>query len=116
MLNQFPHPSLALRLLSAVLLVGTLLSSNTAAQEKSDGAKALFYDPATGTMLSPAEKQKKTNTGRVRVRPATAEKVKYPGIHYWIELEGHGAVTDDHIFRTGDRIKLCVRGDRKSVV
>lgn len=96
-----------------VILAGILSVSLSAQQQAQDqsGAKRLFYDPATGTMLSDKDKKQKTPQGRTRIRPTEAALVKYPGIHYWIELEGIGAVTDKRVFRTGDRIRLHVRSN-----
>ncbi len=33
------------------------------------------------------------------------------GLNYWLDLDGVGSVTSDHVFRTGDRIRLRVRSN-----
>lgn len=98
---------------AAVFLAGILSVSLSAQQQAQDqsGAKRIFYDPATGTLLSDKERKQKTPQGRTKVRPAVAEQVKYTGIHYWIELEGGGMVTDKRVFFTGQRIRLHVRSN-----
>jgi len=75
------------------------------------GSRELFYDPATGVALQANERRRDPKTGMLRVKLAKPEEVKYVGIHYWLELEGVGLVTDDRVFRTGNRIKLHVRSN-----
>lgn len=112
MLNQFVHRCLLFGGFACALWLVSGQTVTAQTPSKPAGAKALFYDPVSGTLLTSGERQKKTSKGQVRVRPtAPTEKIKFPGIHYWIELEGHGAVTDDYIFHTGDRIKLYVRSN-----
>jgi hypothetical protein len=79
--------------------------------EKEGGAKALFYDPATGTALKSKEKVKDAHTGRIRVKQTQGASAKYSGLHYWIELEGAGPVTDDRVFHTGEAIRLHIRSN-----
>lgn len=100
----------------ALVLLGGVLVRPAQAQEPS-GAKRLFYDPMTGVALSD-EARKQTNArGRVRVRPtANTSQVKYPGLHYWIELEGAGTVTDKRTFYTGDRIRIHMRANADGYV
>ena len=101
------------RLEFTFLLAVTLWSASmlTAQSQEEAGAKSLFYDPATGVALKPAEKQKQAQHGRVRVKTALGSQVKYVGLHYWIDLEGIGSVTDDRVFHTGERIKLHLRSN-----
>jgi hypothetical protein len=79
--------------------------------QKESGAKALFYDPGTGTILKSSEKQKDPHTGVIKVKPVQSSLVKFVGLHYWIELDGGGPVTADRIFHTGDSIRLHVRSN-----
>jgi len=95
----------------AVVVASLLVLSAAAQKGRATGAKALFYDPATGATLKPSEKQRDPETGMVKVKRTQADAVKYVGIHYWIELEGVGPVTADRVFRTGDQIKLHVRSN-----
>ncbi len=106
-------PTLLLLALLLALLPALLPAGPVAAQQpQPSGAKRLFYDPATGQMLTDKDKRQKTPQGRVKVR-ATQQptQAKYPGLHYWIELEGVGPVTDDRVFITGERIRLHVRSN-----
>lgn len=80
------------------LMIGTFLTGTSVIAQK-QGAKALFY------------KRRDPQTGMVKVNQAPADKVKYVGIHYWIELEGVGPVTANRTFYTGDRIRLHVRSN-----
>jgi hypothetical protein len=92
------------------LMIGTFLTGTSVIAQK-QGAKALFYDPVTGVTLKPPEKRRDPQTGMVKVNQAPADKVKYVGIHFWIELEGVGPVTANRTFYTGDRIRLHVRSN-----
>ena len=94
-----------------VLVTTPVLLISATQQQEPSGAKSLFYDPSSGATLKPSEKLKSTQHGKIRVKPVLNNQVKYVGIHYWIELEGHGTVTDSHIFHTGDRLKLRVRSN-----
>lgn len=95
------------------------------------GAKDLFYDPSHGSAVSvqvpespkpvspsPAPRKidragaSKTSTHRPVVVSATSAKIsvnRSRGLHYWIELEEPGGgsyVSDQYIFRSGQRIRL----------
>lgn len=102
--------------LLALVLMASALVGLMQAQEPAEptGAKRLFYDPVTGVALSEEARKQTNQRRRVRVRPnANNTQAKYPGLHYWIELEGAGAgtVTDKHMFYTGDRIRLHMRAN-----
>jgi hypothetical protein len=79
--------------------------------QKEAGAKALFYDPGTGAILKPSEKQKDPRTNMIKVKPSGTSQAKYVGLHYWIELDGVGPISDEYVFRTGDGIRLHVRSN-----
>lgn len=81
------------------------------AGQKDGGAKALFYDPASGAVIRSNEKRTDQKTGKLKVRAVSAEKAKYVGLNYWLDLDGVGSVTSDHVFRTGDRIRMRVRSN-----
>lgn len=102
-LNYVKLPLLALILLQAIALA--------VQKQKEAGAKDLFYDPVTGATLTASQKEQKTQQGRTRIPTTIPAKVRYPGLHYWIELEGNGPVTDKRVFRTGERIQLYVRSN-----
>lgn len=74
------------------------------------GAKAIFYGGSGATV--PA---KPAAPGPVAA-PASAPKDQYMGVSYWIELVGGDGqsrrVTADHVFRSGDRIRLHLRSNR----
>lgn len=97
------------------------------------GAKDLFYDPAQGTAVGaqvqpPVDSRAKASAARAQPSAATGAKTarrqptvqvaaaaqapagKNRGLHYWVELESQGGqgdyVTDRHMFRSGDRIRL----------
>jgi hypothetical protein len=107
------------KLFVQVVIVFALILASVplAAQQKStrdstaSGAKDIFYDPATGATLKGSEKRQRNAQGRSKVRSAAATEVKFPGLHYWLELEGDGIVTDKRVFRTGNRIRLHVRSN-----
>lgn len=73
------------------------------------GAKALFYDPEAGAPITTRDRS--TPTARVRVKRVQPDRVRFAGLHYWIELDGVGPVTTDRVFRTGDRIRIHVRSN-----
>lgn len=100
------------RVLGAVLL-GLCLAVSLAAQQPATGtgAKALFYDPATGRVLKPEEKRRDAQNGRTKVKYTEPAQAKYVGIHYWLDLEDVGPVTDERVFHTGDRIKIHIRSN-----
>lgn len=103
----------------------TLLAVPIAAQQAEEaGAKSLFYDPAAKRFWPPGMKPTPAPAPPVRKPPATAlksrvrpvmpvpvEAVKFPGIHYWVELKGKGSVTEEQTFYTGDQIQLHVRSN-----
>jgi len=87
-------------------------ASATIAAQTPAGAKALFYDPATGTVLPTPPKPGTTPGTPVPVRkPSATVAPKFVGVHYWMELEGKGPVSDTYAFHTGDRIKIHVRSN-----
>lgn len=74
-------------------------------------AKVFFFDPVSGVAISPGTLPK-TRTGRPLPRkPKTGETVRYPGIHYWLEMDGVGRVLNDRVFHTGDRLRLKIRSN-----
>jgi Domain of unknown function (DUF4384) len=97
------------------LLIVSLMSlaqgSLVLCAQREAGAKQLFYDPASGAMIKSNEKQMDRRTGKLKVKPVVPEKAKYVGLNYWIDLNEVGAVTSDHVFHTGDRIKLRIRSN-----
>lgn len=106
------YAGLAVFVMVMLLQLPAFVAQKQAQQkQKKDGAKALFYDPATGAMLKPSERQIDRKTGMVKVKPVQSNQAKYVGIHYWIELEGVGPVTADRTFSTGDRIRLHIRSN-----
>jgi hypothetical protein len=102
---------IAIGLALAVLLSWEAPSVTGQATEAA-GAKALFFDPVSGTMLNEQERQR-TNpkNGKTRIKPIQARQAKYIGLHYWIELEGVGSVTDERVFHTGEAIQLHIRSN-----
>ncbi len=95
----------------SLILNGFLIPFSLLGQEFMSGAKALFYDPATGAALKDNEKKKNPKNGQVAVKPVQPNKIKYVGLNYWIELEGGGRVTEDYTFRTGDGFRLHIRSN-----
>ena len=114
------------------LVMGLFPSLSFAVQNQAEpGAKALFYDPLSGSVITPAEKKTVMLSNAVRTkrrqpsqrRPSQRRQsqrrqsqrqpaqVMASGIHYWIELDGVGPVTADRIFRTGDAIRLHIRSN-----
>jgi hypothetical protein len=81
------------------------------AQQQASGAKALFYDPESGTVLKTQDRKKNPQNGIIKVKQVPSSRAKYTGIHYWIELDGVGQVTADHTFHTGDRIAIHIRSN-----
>jgi Domain of unknown function (DUF4384) len=96
-----------------------LFASLFGQQSPKTGAKDLFYDPATGEIVKPDKKQptsQKTSTPSTptqihKIKIVPSEQAKFVGIHYWVELDGLGPVTDNRTFYTGDRIKIHVRSN-----
>ena len=99
------------RCIMPIVLVLTFVLAGVVLAQKDGGAKALFYDPASGAVIKSNEKRTDQKTGKLKVRAVSAESAKYVGLNYWLDLEGVGSVTSDRIFRTGDRIKLRVRSN-----
>jgi Domain of unknown function (DUF4384) len=75
------------------------------------GAKALFYDPETGSAIPASDRKQDPKTRIARVRRVQPAQVRYAGLHYWIELDGVGPVTTDRVFRNGDRIRVHIRSN-----
>lgn len=97
-----------------MILLFLLLAPPLVAQQKEEGpkegAKLLFYNPTTGAASQPGE-QARSKPGQPGGLARKTQRSRIPGIHYWIELEGVGRVTDDYVFHTGDRIKLHMRSN-----
>ena len=97
--------------LAACLLIALVSSGALALQDQTEsGAKALFYSPQSGDFIRSDERTDQRNKTprsvpkrRKRVQPRPANPV---GLRYWIELEGGGWVTAEHVFHTGDAIRL----------
>ena len=97
---------------SIIVLVVLAQSLLLAAQEPPPaGAKALFYDPASGAALKPKEKRRNPRTGRTLVKKPRSGLSRYVGIQYWLEMENGESVTEGHIFHTGDSIRLRLRSN-----
>jgi hypothetical protein len=114
-----------------MLIVATLfrLDSSAAAQQASEpaGARALFYNPWTGTVLAGSnptpvaissetskpgtQSQPTPPVRRVSSRPKADGEARSVGVHYWLELDGVGAVADSRVFTTGERLRLHVRSN-----
>ena len=86
----------------ALLLAGIAVAA-TAQTDDATGARSMFYNPATGTLVGAPKAPKPAPPGRAAVR--------FVGIHYWFDLDGVGPVTDAHVFQTGQRIRLNVRSN-----
>ena len=100
----------SLRLCSGILFA--LSAGVAAAAQTSAGAKALFYDPASGTAIPSSPKSTTATSAQVPVKKAAAPAAaKFVGLHYWIELDGKGPVSDSFTFHTGDRIRVHVRSN-----
>lgn len=98
---QCAHRHLATWLTFGLIL---LWAPPLGAQQREQGAKDIFYNPGSGAASRPSDKPKSAQ-GRI----LTTKKAS--GIHYWLELDGGGKVTDDHVFQTGDRVKLHLRSN-----
>jgi hypothetical protein len=92
--------------------------------EEQPGAKELFFDPEAGSISSssgrrpqrPLHARELDSSGRRVPRSTTADKQVALGLSYWIELaDEHGVsigmVTDQHTFRSGDRIRIHFRSN-----
>jgi hypothetical protein len=100
------------RWMMLVVVVLTVVAQGVLlAGQRDSGAKTLFYDPASGAVIKSNEKRTDPKTGKLRVKTVAAEKVRYVGLNYWLDLAGAGSVTSDHVFHTGDRIRLRVRSN-----
>ena len=96
---------------SIVFLASIAFLPVSGAFQETTGAKALFYDPASGSVVSPGEKKKDRTTRITRVKRVQPSRARFTGLHYWIELDGVGPVTADRIFRTGERIRVHIRSN-----
>jgi len=114
------HSKFSKYVFAMILALTIVMPTAGAAQEAGNGgAKAMFYDPAAKRIWPskekpPAPKTRKRPSARRPVTalpPSESASVKHPGIHYWIEQEGKGAVTEETTFYTGDRIRLYVRSN-----
>jgi len=87
------------RAFGALFLAGITVAAAAQTDEPA-GARSMFYNPATGTLVAAP-------------KPVTAgpSAVRFVGIHYWFDLDGVGPVTDRHVFHTGQRIRLNVRSN-----
>jgi len=128
------------RRIALVLFGVAAWSAAVAAQEPVSGAKELFYDPvgASATRLSPDSTAAKPSSPSPRTPQAVRSPVRHDslsrrvvslpatpearsaqaslGLSYWIELstpEGKPGtqVTERHVFRSGDRIRLHFRSN-----
>lgn len=131
---------LRMRLLGACLLAPFLAAASATAQ---DGARTMFYNPASGTMtrspdsaapappppsapakpsapVKPSAPAKPSSPELIRSgssRPSRplpaipAAGVKFVGVHYWLDLETIGIVSDQYTFATGERIRLNIRSN-----
>jgi hypothetical protein len=93
---------LATAILAAGMVFG--LSQTGLAQQ---GAKAMFYDGEGASFM--AERPQVQPKGKQGAQPSL-------GLKYWIELVDAGGqrveVTTDHLFRSGDRIKMHLETNR----
>jgi hypothetical protein len=92
------------------LLIALFPSLSLAVQNQAEpGAKSLFYEPQSGTIISPHEGTRNSKSPPIRKMPLG--QPRYVGLRYWIELDGLGSVTADRIFHTGDAIRLHIRSN-----
>lgn len=95
-----------------------MVAQAPAAPSSPGGAKALFYG-SSGATLRPDAARQGAAAGRPLPLPPQAPATapgEYMGVTYWVELvEPNGQqrrVTADHVFRSGDRIRLSVQSNR----
>lgn len=96
-------------LISAVFFAAV---ASVTADDGQRGAKEMFFDPNG----SPGNGAVVEHGRRVPRVPPQATKPRTIGLSYWIELMGPGAgsgtaVTDERVFRSGERIRLHFRGN-----
>jgi hypothetical protein len=100
---------------------------SVAAQKTPKGAKEIFFSPGDDADTTPATTTPATTTATSPAPPKNPTPPKAAGagatrgsgilgLSYWIEVvDGSGAaigsVTDDHVFRSGDRIRLHFRSN-----
>lgn len=99
--------------------------ASAAAEEKGLGAKALYYmgsgqvtpvdTPRLKPNVDPPIKLSKTRV-KTSSRIETPQRAPSPtslaiGIHYWLETYDGQRVSDSHVFRTGDRIRMHLRSN-----
>lgn len=110
------------------------LTCNSALAEDSSSAKALFYNPSTGTnsgVISGHVVQSPDSGSGGQIAAASGsggangsgvaysgvsnyyDRLDNPGVHYWIELIRPGSsntqrVTDRRVFKSGERIRIHV--------
>lgn len=95
---------------SACLFLAVLAAVPALGQESGEqsGARTLFG--GNGTIVRPLTKPPGGPTsGPPTERRPPPPAVKLPGVHYWLDLDELGAVSEHHTFTTGDRIRLHVR-------
>ncbi len=106
-------------LFAVTVAVLMLFSASALAEQPKASAKSLFYDPnAAGTVQMPTG-DLKPETTRLNAdgNPVNPVSNYYdnlnPGVRYWIELLRPGSgyvkrVSNDRVFRSGDRIRIHV--------
>ena len=78
-------------------------------QSQEVGAKEIFYAPKI--VINERNQPENRPVPKRRIRHQPRPPTTAFGIRYWIELEGNGPVTDQYVFRTGDRIRLQVQSN-----
>ncbi len=90
-------------------------SSHVTAQS---GAKSMFADDTSSVLMSSDEKQtSNANKGSKNQPKSSPQKINpeenYAGLQYWIDLQDTSGqlsrVTSNHVFRSGDGIKLQIK-------
>ena len=88
-----------------------LLIGRTVLAGEANGAKSIFYGEE-GTKIN-SWSDTKTDKKPQKIASTKHKNKKYMGIEYWINLEGfegrQSRVTANHVFHSGDRIKLALR-------
>jgi len=103
--------------ISIFLLYDFSYSSQAIAES---GAKSMFADDNSTVMMTEEEKPKdnvvkktKTKAKSIELSTTANEADSYAGLQYWIDLEdanGHlSRVTSNHVFQSGDGIKLQIK-------